>query len=118
MQRTMTTKFLGGVVAFAITFLACALSFGADAKHGMVATVHPLATDAAVNVLNNGGNAIDAAVAAGLTLGVVDGHNSGIGGGCFMLVRTADGKIFALDGREMAPSAATRDMFIKDGKGD
>lgn len=84
----------------------------------MVATVHPLATDAAVKVLYNGGNAIDAAVAAGLTLGVVDGHNSGIGGGCFMLLRTADGKLYALDGRETAPAAASRDMYVRDGKAD
>lgn len=102
-----------------VLLVACAVhAFAAEAKHGMVATVHPIATDAAVNVLESGGNAVDAAVAAGLTLGVVDGHNSGIGGGCFMLVRTADGKFFALDGREMAPAAATRDMFIREGKAD
>lgn len=86
--------------------------------HGMVASVHPLATQAGVNVLKSGGNAIDAAVAVALTLGVVDGHNSGIGGGCFMLIRRADGSFVAIDGREMAPAAATRDMFIRNGKGD
>ncbi len=90
----------------------------AHAKRGMVATVHPLATDAAVAVFRNGGNAIDAAVAAGLTLGVVDGYNSGIGGGCFILIRAADGRIAAIDGREMAPAAATPGMFLVDGKGD
>lgn len=84
----------------------------------MVATVAPLATEAGVKVLKDGGNAIDAAVAVGLTLGVVDGANSGIGGGCFMLIRRADGSIVALDGREMAPGAATRDMFIRNGKAD
>src|SRR6476469_4579632 len=88
----------------------------AESKHGMVATVHPLATDAAVKVLQHGGNAIDAAVAAGLTLGVVDCHNSGIGGGCCLLIRTAYGKFSALDGREMAPAAASRDMYVRDGK--
>src|SRR6185436_6566333 len=81
-------------------------------------TVHPMATDAAIRAFERGGNAIDAAVAAGLTLGVVDGHNSGIGGGCFMLIRTADGKLYALDGRETAPATASRDMFIRDNKGD
>src|SRR3954449_7228150 len=75
---------------------------------GMVVTVHPLATDAGVDALKRGGNAIDAAVAAALTLGVVDGHNSGIGGGCFILIRTADGRNVAIDGRETAPAAATR----------
>lgn len=87
-------------------------------SHGMVASVNPLATEAGVNILKNGGNAIDAAVAVALTLGVVDGHNSGIGGGCFMLIRRADGSVTAIDGREMAPAAATHDMFIRDGKGD
>ncbi len=84
----------------------------------MVATVHPLATRAGVEAMRRGGNAIDAAVAAALTLGVVDGHNSGIGGGCFMLIRLADGRFIAIDGRETAPKAATRDMYLRDGKAD
>ena len=82
---------------------------------GIVATVHPLATDAAIGTFRRGGNAIDAAVAAALTLGVVDGHNSGLGGGCFMLIRLANGSMAAIDGRETAPAAATRDMFLRDG---
>lgn len=65
--------------------------------------------------LEAGGNAVDAAVATALTLGVVDGHNSGIGGGCFILVRAADGTVTCIDGREMAPAAAHRDMYVKDG---
>lgn len=84
----------------------------------MVATVHPLATRAGVEAMRRGGNAIDAAVAAALMLGVVDGHNSGIGGGCFMLIRLADGRFVAIDGRETAPKAATRDMYLRDGKAD
>ncbi|WP_020210343.1 gamma-glutamyltransferase [Gilvimarinus chinensis] len=80
-----------------------------------VATVQPRATEAAMTVLKEGGNAVDAAVAAALALGVVDGHNSGIGGGCFAIVRWADGSIEALDGREMAPAAASRDMYVRDG---
>jgi gamma-glutamyltranspeptidase / glutathione hydrolase len=87
-------------------------------ERGMVASVNPLATEAGVNALRAGGNAVDAAVAVALTLGVVDGNNSGIGGGCFMLIRRANGKVIAIDGREMAPAGATRDMFIRDGKGD
>ncbi|MDB6075229.1 MAG: gamma-glutamyltransferase 1 [Verrucomicrobiaceae bacterium] len=90
----------------------------AQAEHGMVASVHTLATEAGVNASKNGGNAIDAAVAVALTLGVVDGHNSGIGGGCFMLIHLANGKVVALDGREMAPATASRDMFVRNGKGD
>lgn len=84
----------------------------------MVVTVQPIATDAGVEALRRGGNAIDAAVASALMLGVVDGHNSGIGGGCFILIRTADGKFLAIDGRDAAPAAATRDMFIRDGRAD
>ena len=87
-------------------------------QHGAVATVQPVATDAAIAAMKKGGNAIDAAVAAALTLGVVDGHNSGIGGGCFMLIRLANGEFVALDGRETAPAKATRDMFIRGGKAD
>jgi gamma-glutamyltranspeptidase/glutathione hydrolase len=66
-------------------------------------------------VLRRGGNAIDAAVATGLVLGVVDQFNSGIGGGGFLLLRLADGKVFAVDGREKAPAAASRGMFVKEG---
>src|SRR5437588_8129176 len=88
----------------------------AVSPHGMVASVHPLATDAGVAALRQGGNAIDAAIAVGLTLGVVDAHNSGLGGGCFILIRRADGKLVAIDGRETASARATRDMYIKDGK--
>lgn len=85
-------------------------------RRGMVATVQPLATDAGVAALEAGGNAVDAAVAAALTLGVVDSHNSGVGGGCFVLIRSADGEITAIDGREMAPARATRDMYVRDGE--
>lgn len=85
---------------------------------GAVATVSSNATDAAVEAIRQGGNAIDAAVAAALTLGVVDGHNSGIGGGCFLLIRTERGAVVAIDGRETAPAKATRDMYIRDGKAD
>src|SRR5688500_4659901 len=88
----------------------------ATSKSGLVASVHPLATDAGVAALQRGGNAVDAAIATALTLGVVDQHNSGLGGGCFILIRRADGKLAAIDGRETAPAKATRDMFLRDGK--
>lgn len=85
-------------------------------ERAAVATVNPYATQIAMDTIARGGNAIDAAIAAAFALGVVDGHNSGIGGGCFILVRMADGRIVAIDGREMAPAAATRDMFVVDGR--
>lgn len=102
-----------------ITFLSLpgvCVAAAAWNDRGMVATVHPLATEAGVNALRAGGNAVDAAVAAALTLGVVDGHNSGIGGGCFILIRRADGTFAAIDGRETAPAKAHRDMYLRDGK--
>src|SRR5438552_11816700 len=105
-----------------IGLLCCSLvQAGGEVAHGtrgIVATVHPLATDAAIESFQKGGNAIDAAVAAALTLGVVDGHNSGLGGGCFLLIRLDDSSLAAIDGRETAPGAARRDMFLRDGKAD
>ncbi|MFQ3169652.1 MAG: gamma-glutamyltranspeptidase/glutathione hydrolase [Limisphaerales bacterium] len=85
-------------------------------RTGAAVTVHPLATKAAQKVFQQGGNAVDAAVAAALTLGVVDGFNSGIGGGCFMLIRKPDGSFAAIDGRETAPLKASRDMYLRGGK--
>ena len=89
-----------------------------SAPGGAVATVDPIATDAAIHALKNGGNAFDAAVAAGLTLGVVNGYNSGIGGGCFVVARLANGKVMTLNGREQAPAKAHRDMYLRNGKAD
>ena len=89
-----------------------------EATHGMVASVHPVATEAGLRVLKQGGNAVDASVAVALTLGVVDSDNSGIGGGCLMLIHRADGSLVAIDGREMAPAAATPDMFVRNGNAD
>lgn len=123
LQRLYLLKLIQFALVFACTSLnaneysddeAYAGSSGNGA--GAVATVHPLATKAGLDVLNNGGNAIDAAVAAALTLGVVDSQNSGIGGGNFALVHYADGRIEAIDGREMAPQAAHRDMYLRNGE--
>ena len=94
---------------------AGAANDGKTFSNGVVATVHPLVTTAGVNALRRG-NAVDAAIAAALTLGVVDQHNSGLGGGCFILIRRADGKVLAIDGRETAPAKAARDMYLRDGK--
>ena len=83
-----------------------------QSTENMVASVHPLATDRGLQAFKMGGNAVDAAVSTALMLGVVDGFNSGIGGGCFVLIRTSDGQIIAIDGREMAPAAAHREPLI------
>lgn len=95
------------------------MSVGSDTLKpvaGFVSSAQHFATQAGVEALRKGGNAIDAAVATALTLGVVDGHNSGIGGGCFMLIRLADGTLIALDGRETAPARASRDMYLVEGQ--
>lgn len=104
---------LACLVAWAVGSAACAAR--ADTANGArhaVATVHPLATNAAIDVFNEGGNAVDAAVTAALTLGVVDNHNSGLGGGCLILIRKPSGELLAIDGRETAPAAASRDMYL------
>ena len=90
----------------------------ATRQNAMVATVHPLASQAAYKTLASGGNAVDAALTAAITLGVVDGYNSGIGGGCFILIRTPSGKLYAIDGRETAPRHATVEMYYRDGTPD
>lgn len=86
--------------------------YAAAGKGGAIATQHPLATEAAARVLSEGGNAVDAAVAAALTLGVVEPYNSGLGGGGLALVWPAKARrAQALDFRETAPLAARADMY-------
>ena len=78
----------------------------------MVTSVHELASFAGLEMLQRGGNAIDAAVATGLALTVVHPFAGNIGGGGFMLIRLADGRSVALDYRESAPASSTRDMYV------
>ncbi|NCH67113.1 gamma-glutamyltransferase [Cronobacter sakazakii] len=82
------------------------------AEHGMVASVDAAATQVGVDVLKQGGNAVDAAVAVGFALAVTHPQAGNLGGGGFMMLRTKDGKVTAIDFREMAPEKATRDMFL------
>jgi gamma-glutamyltranspeptidase/glutathione hydrolase len=87
------------------------------ARHGMVVSVHHLASDAGLEMLRAGGNAVDAAVATGFALAVVHPIAGNLGGGGFLLLRTHDGKATFIDFREKAPLAATEKMYL-DAKGD
>jgi gamma-glutamyltranspeptidase / glutathione hydrolase len=82
---------------------------------GAAATVEVLATEAAVEALQHGANAVDAAVVAAGVLGVTEPFSCGIGGGGFMVIRTADGDVTTIDGRETAPAAMRPDSFWEGG---
>ncbi len=111
------------VISFSITLLACnqqkqpvvtpSEKKEPENQRGMVVSAHPLASDAGLAMLQQGGNAIDAAIATAFAISVVEPFSAGIGGGGFLLLRQAEtGDIRALDFRERAPLAATRDMYM------
>jgi len=106
----MITRFLA--------LLCCLLvALPAAAQRHMVAAGHPLAVEAGLGVLREGGSALDAAVAVQAVLTLVEPQASGIGGGAFIMFRrAADGGIEAWDGREAAPAAATPALFLRDGR--
>jgi gamma-glutamyltranspeptidase / glutathione hydrolase len=85
-------------------------------KDGGAATVDALGTQAAIDTLRRGGNAVDAAVAAAGVLGVVEPFSCGIGGGGFMVIRTRHGKVTTIDSRELSPSAMRPDSFMESGR--
>ena len=82
------------------------------APHAMVASVHELASRAGIEMLRSGGNAVDAAVATGFALAVVHPQAGNLGGGGFLLLRSASGKTHFIDFREKAPAAATENMYL------
>ncbi|MBS0221586.1 MAG: gamma-glutamyltransferase [Proteobacteria bacterium] len=106
------------VLAF---WAACGLAPPASAQRqaatkAMVAAAHPLAVEAGLEMLRQGGTAIDAAVAVQMALGVVEPQSSGIGGGGFLLYYDAASRTISVyDGRETAPAGATADMFLTAG---
>ena len=86
------------------------------AEHGMIVTNSPLASEVGVEILKKGGNAVDAAVAVGFALEVTYPFAGNLGGGGFMVIRMANGEAMTVDYRETAPFAATRDMYVENGK--
>ena len=109
-QRNLLISF---VVVLA---LSCAVAAApmrpVHAQHAMVASVHELASRAGVEMMQAGGNAVDAAVATGFALAVVHPQAGNLGGGGFMLIRMADGTTRFIDYREKAPAAATANMYL------
>ncbi|MGH7897984.1 MAG: gamma-glutamyltransferase, partial [Candidatus Binatia bacterium] len=102
-----------------ILLVVASPAFAAVAEHGMVAAEHELAARAGAEMLARGGNAVDAAIAAGFATGIVNPSSCGIGGGGFLLVRDGkSGRERFLDFRETAPRAARSDMYVRNGKVD
>jgi gamma-glutamyltranspeptidase/glutathione hydrolase len=110
--------FLAALVALLVFSCGSAFAQGqtpqvANARSGMVASEEPQATRIGVEILRQGGNAVDAAVAVGFALAVTLPESGNLGGGGFMLIRLADGnRVTAIDYRETAPASASRDMFL------
>ncbi len=105
-------KFLILLLMAALVPVSAASVHPVHAQHAMVVSTNELASQVGVEIMQEGGNAVDAAVATGFALAVVHPAAGNIGGGGFMLVRMADGKTHFLDYREKAPAAATRDMYL------
>ena len=110
--RLQTALIIGALAALFVTSLAAAPLRPVHAPHAMVTSVHELASRTGVEIMQAGGNAVDAAVATGFALAVVHPQAGNIGGGGFLLLRTATGETHFVDFREKAPAAATENMYL------
>ncbi|UZE25734.1 gamma-glutamyltransferase [Pseudomonas sp. B21-056] len=114
--ESLTRTLVATSLALSCFYVQAASQAPVAAENGMVVTAQHLATHVGVDVLKNGGNAVDAAVAVGYALAVVYPAAGNLGGGGFMTLQLADGRKTFLDFREKAPLAATADMYLdKDG---
>jgi gamma-glutamyltranspeptidase / glutathione hydrolase len=111
-DRCILVRVFAAVAAIACAAVQAASVAPVGAEHGMVVTAHQLATRVGVDVLERGGNAIDAAVAVGYALAVVYPAAGNLGGGGFMTIQLANGRKTFLDFREKAPLAATPNMYL------
>ncbi len=105
-------KLIATLLLFSSTPAFAALRDPVVARHGMVASTSEIASRVGVDIMKKGGNAVDAAVAVALTMAVTWPAAGNLGGGGFMLIRKADGTSEAIDYRERAPLAASRDMYL------
>ena len=99
---------------FSFQLLTAANSNPVFGENGMIVSTSKQTSEAGIQILKKGGNAVDAAVAVGFALAVTSSSNGNIGGGGFMVAAMADGETFTLDHREKAPAAAHRDLFLND----
>ena len=116
-MRSLTKNILAATLSFTLGISGPHQGLAASpapvqADNGMVVSAHRLASEVGVQVLRNGGNAVDAAVAVGYALAVVYPTAGNIGGGGFMTIRLADGRTSFLDFRERAPLASTKTMYL------
>ena len=120
MKNSVLHKIFAFLIFFSLTFTFLPTQVEVRAAwrepvrglHAMVVSQHELASQVGIDILKKGGNAVDAAIAVGLTLAVVYPEAGNLGGGGFMLMRMKNGETRAIDYREMAPRAANRDIFV------
>ncbi len=109
--KQFTALLLAALVANTALLVAAPMR-PAHAARAMVVSIHELSSQAGVEVMQAGGNAVDAAVATGFALAVVYPQAGNLGGGGFMLIRLADGRSHFVDFREKAPAGATANMYL------
>jgi gamma-glutamyltranspeptidase/glutathione hydrolase len=113
---SITSSFVVSPRAYDPTLVSAASREPVRARHGVVASINEVASQVGVDIMKRGGNAVDAAIAVAFALTVTHPAAGNLGGGGFMMIRLKDGRTTAIDYREMAPAAATRNIYLdKDG---